>query len=107
MGRAGTAALTQQHDPLEIPSTVIMAAPCKFDRKCHRPDCYFSHPNGRECEDAGGAAPAGSGAARSAPGAVSPASARPAGAWRGAAQQLRGSALTALAHGMKAAQPWR
>merc|ERR1719197_1049106 len=25
----------------------MSSTPCKFDRKCHRADCYFFHPNGR------------------------------------------------------------
>jgi len=26
--------------------------PCRFDRQCKRPECYFSHPNGRDIDDA-------------------------------------------------------
>lgn len=25
--------------------------PCRFDRQCKRPECYFSHPNGRDIDD--------------------------------------------------------
>ena len=36
-----------------------MAAPCKFGRACHRPGCYFAHPEGRDCDDGAGAAQPG------------------------------------------------
>eukprot|EP01102_Stenamoeba_stenopodia_P020929 TRINITY_DN8311_c0_g1_i1.p1 TRINITY_DN8311_c0_g1~~TRINITY_DN8311_c0_g1_i1.p1 ORF type:complete len:201 (-),score=36.99 TRINITY_DN8311_c0_g1_i1:486-1088(-) len=26
--------------------------PCRFDRQCKRPECYFAHPNGRDIDDA-------------------------------------------------------
>ena len=25
--------------------------PCRFDRQCKRPECYFSHPNGRDIDE--------------------------------------------------------
>ena len=34
------------------PASSATVNQCKFGRKCHRTDCYFLHPDGRDVDDA-------------------------------------------------------